>query len=227
MSSDSPLTPRLQNDAKPAEVPDLVSHLRSIITQQRQTIAEQQTELSELRQHTGGMAHRPTPPLHRAPATSIAKPPPEPSRGGAIARSSPRPLARAVAEANFTVVFDGGSLGNPGRGYGSYQIVTADGVVSGERLEYGDRVTNNQAEYLTLIAALEDLRDRLGKTASTVHVAIRGDSRLVIEQVNGRWKVKHPDLQPLRAQVVELLHGFERADIQWHRRDESVRVLGH
>ncbi|MDP9366300.1 MAG: ribonuclease HI family protein [Chloroflexota bacterium] len=129
--------------------------------------------------------------------------------------------------ADFTIVFDGGAIGNPGRGYGSYQIVGREGLVAQERLEYGDRVTNNQAEYRTLVEALEDLRDRLGRDATRSSIAVRGDSQLVIQQVTGRWKVKHPELQPLRAQVVDLLRGFARSDVAWHRRDASVRLLGH
>jgi probable phosphoglycerate mutase len=132
-----------------------------------------------------------------------------------------------AATAEYAIVFDGGALGNPGKGYGSFQILGADGVVAHERLEYGDRVTNNQAEYRTLIAALERLQALVPGAVSGVAVRVRGDSSLVVNQVNGRWKVKHPDLQPLHRRAVELLRGFGRADVQWHRRDASVRVLGH
>ncbi len=135
-------------------------------------------------------------------------------------------MAKPVAGADFTIVFDGGSIGNPGRGYGSYQIVGGEGIVAQRRLEYGNRVTNNQAEYRTLIHALEDLLGRV-VSADKVPIAVRGDSKLVIEQVNGRWKVNHPDLRPLHARAVELLRSFGRKDVAWHRRDASVRVLGH
>lgn len=186
---------------------DLVGQLRSIVARQQQTIARQESELTALRAGAGRL--RPT-----------APPPEAPPAPGAVP-------AAAIAGADFTLVFDGGSLGNPGRGYGSYQIVGPNGVLAHERLEFGDRVTNNQAEYRTLIEALKDLRDRIGRAATETKVAIRGDSQLVIQQVNGRWKVKHPELQPLRAEVAELLTGFRRSDVAWHRRDASVRVLGH
>jgi len=57
--------------------------------------------------------------------------------------------------ADYTITFDGGSLGNPGKGYGSYELRTAT-QTKGDviRKEFGDRQTNNEAEYKTLIAAL-------------------------------------------------------------------------
>ncbi|CAA9549361.1 MAG: hypothetical protein AVDCRST_MAG49-1636 [uncultured Thermomicrobiales bacterium] len=127
----------------------------------------------------------------------------------------------------FEIVFDGGALGNPGKGYGSYRIAGPDGVVAHDRLDYGDGITNNQAEYRTLIAALERLAQHVGPDAPATTVAVRGDSNLVVNQVLGRWKVKHPDLQPLHRRAVGLLRAFGRSDVQWHRRDASVRVLGH
>ena len=94
-------------------------------------------------------------------------------------------------------------------------------------MEFGDQVTSNQAEYRTLIAALEDLRERLGAGVRRGEVAIRGDSQLVVEQVCGRWKVKNAALQPLHRRVIELTRGFRRIDVAWHGRATSVRVLGH
>lgn len=196
-----------------------IAHLRSLVAHQQRTIAEQRAEIDTLRKQAGSAPtdHRPAPPpLPNAPtpASDVA------------AKTSTR-LAERVAGADFTVVFDGGSLGNPGRGYGSYQIVGPDGLVAQRRAEYGDGITNNQAEYRTLVEALEDLRDRLGRDAARSTVAIRGDSQLVVHQVTGRWKVKHPEMRPLHAQVMELLRGFARSDIAWHRRDASVRILRH
>ncbi len=128
----------------------------------------------------------------------------------------------------YSIVFDGGSLGNPGHGYGSYQIEGPEGILAHDQLHYdGDRVTNNQAEYLTLIRALERLRRHLEGRVGSTSVSVRGDSSLVINQVRGRWKVKHPDLQPLHRQAVDLLKGFASTDVAWHRREKSVKVLGH
>ncbi len=64
------------------------------------------------------------------------------------------------ATVDYTLTFDGGSLGNPGKGYGSYELRTGEKseVV---RKEFGGNQTNNEAEYKTLIAALADLSARI------------------------------------------------------------------
>ena len=135
--------------------------------------------------------------------------------------------ASTLSASSYEIVFDGGALGNPGRGYGSYLIRFGDVEIARDRLEYGDRVTNNQAEYRTLIAALARLARDLGPEASRATVLIGGDSMLVINQVNGSWKVKNAELQPLRQQVVDHLRAFGKTSLVWHRRDRSVRELGH
>lgn len=127
----------------------------------------------------------------------------------------------------FKIVFDGGALGNPGKGYGSFLIEGPDGYRSQQRLDFGDRITNNQAEYRTLIGALKQLQADLGPAATTATIEIFGDSLLVINQVNGTWKVKNVDLGPLRDEVRALLIGFGKRTLSWHGRDNSVRVLGH
>ncbi len=135
---------------------------------------------------------------------------------------------RPVPDADYTLVFDGGSLGNPGRGYGSYQVVDSKGtIVAEERLEFGDRITSNGAEFRTLIAALEHLLRTAGDGAGRAALAVRGDSQLVIYGVTGQWKIKHADLKPLREQAVSLLSEFGSRDVAWHGRAQSVRALGH
>lgn len=131
---------------------------------------------------------------------------------------------------DFTLVFDGGSKGNPGRGYGSFRLGDRLGRSEIARLEFGDQVTNNQAEYRTFIAGLRAALERageLGWRADAVNIEVRTDSKLVVEQVCGRWKVRHPDLQPLRDDARRLLDRFGRADLAWHPRAESVKALGH
>jgi ribonuclease HI len=131
--------------------------------------------------------------------------------------------------ADYTIIFDGGSRGNPGEGYGSYELRTRAGRQI-ERLTFGNHVTNNEAEYQTLIAALGDVLNRLaasGADPKTCTLAVRGDSQLVIFQVTGKWKVKTPHIRPLHAEATALLARFKRADVQWHPRALSVRTLGH
>lgn len=131
---------------------------------------------------------------------------------------------------DYTIVFDGGSKGNPGLGYGSYEIATRTGGRKQQRLEFGDRVTNNEAEYLTLIAALTAVAamiQRHGRQPAEFTVAVRGDSQLVVQQVQGRWKVRHPNMVPLHERARALLAAFGRSDVSWHARANSVRTLGH
>jgi ribonuclease HI len=128
------------------------------------------------------------------------------------------------------IVFDGGSINNPGRGYGSYQIVVDDEPPRIERLEFGDRVTNNEAEYLALIHGLEDAVRSLearGIDSKAARVDVRGDSQLVLKQVKGEWKVRMAHLQPLNKRARDLVQKLGSVSLTWHRRSESVRILGH
>lgn len=133
--------------------------------------------------------------------------------------------------ADYTVVFDGGSKGNPGLGYGSYQLTRArDGKSRIRRLEYPGQTTNNEAEYMTLIHALEELVAgirKAGRDPRGFSLEVRGDSQLVIRQVKGEWKVSEPRLRPLCQRAQDLLREFKQATLTWQRRAKSVEVLGH
>ncbi|NNN33164.1 bifunctional RNase H/acid phosphatase [Streptomyces sp. S3(2020)] len=94
----------------------------------------------------------------------------------------------------FIVEADGGSRGNPGpAGYGSVVIDATTGETLLERAEYIGVATNNVAEYRGLLAGLRAAHEL--DPAASVHV--RMDSKLVVEQMSGRWKIKHPDMKPL------------------------------
>jgi ribonuclease HI len=141
-----------------------------------------------------------------------------------------QPPSGALGANTFEIVFDGGSLGNPGRGYGSYILFGPDAVIEKKKLDYADRglaVTNNQAEYLTLINALESLSGHLGTDSRLAAVSIWGDSNLVVNQVKGSWKVKNAELAPLVERAQAALRRFKSWTIQWHDRSNSVRYLGH
>ncbi|MET9619455.1 bifunctional RNase H/acid phosphatase [Streptomyces sp. NPDC006464] len=93
---------------------------------------------------------------------------------------------------------DGGSRGNPGpAGYGAVVLDPATGETLAEAAEYIGVATNNVAEYKGLIAGLKAARELFPDAA--VHV--RMDSKLVVEQMSGRWKIKHPDMKPLAAEA--------------------------
>ena len=127
-------------------------------------------------------------------------------------------------------MFDGGSLGNPGQGYGSYVYKGVVRQTDPITVQYPGQTTNNEAEYRTMINGLQAILDALkalGSDPSALKIAVRSDSKLVIEQVNGRWKVKKAELRPLVQQAQKLLGEFAAWDLAWHPRGESVRILGH
>ncbi|GAA3810752.1 bifunctional RNase H/acid phosphatase [Streptomyces chiangmaiensis] len=98
----------------------------------------------------------------------------------------------------FIVEADGGSRGNPGpAGYGSVVRDAATGETLVERAEFIGTATNNVAEYRGLLAGLSAAREL--DPAARVHV--RMDSKLVVEQMSGRWKIRHPDMRPLAMQA--------------------------
>jgi len=132
---------------------------------------------------------------------------------------------------DYVLVFDGGSLGNPGPGYGSYALIRAsDGRKRIVRLDFGGEMTNNEAEYDTLVAGLRDLAQRLmeaNQNPSEFSIEVRGDSSLAINQVSGVWKARDERMRTRRNQVRELLGRFAASRLALQPRQESVRILGH
>ncbi|MCT9010098.1 bifunctional RNase H/acid phosphatase [Streptomyces rhizosphaerihabitans] len=117
----------------------------------------------------------------------------------------------------FIVEADGGSRGNPGpAGYGSVVIDAATGETLAERAEYIGVATNNVAEYRGLVAGLEAARD----LDATARVRVRMDSKLVVEQMSGRWKIKHPDMKPLAARAARVLPPSQVA-YEWMPRERN------
>ena len=110
---------------------------------------------------------------------------------------------------------DGGSRGNPGpAGYGAVVLDAQNSEVLAERKEGVGNTTNNVAEYRGLIAGLEAARD-LGADS----VAVRMDSKLVVEQMSGRWQIKHPSMKPLAEQAKALVAGFDEVTFEWIPRE--------
>ncbi|MFD1813128.1 bifunctional RNase H/acid phosphatase [Rhodococcus gannanensis] len=112
---------------------------------------------------------------------------------------------------------DGGSRGNPGpAGYGAVVFDADTGAVLAERCDDLGIATNNVAEYNGLIAGLSAAAE-LGAEV----VDVRMDSKLVVEQMSGRWKVKHPDMIPLARRAGEIADGFARVTYTWIPRAEN------
>lgn len=129
--------------------------------------------------------------------------------------------------ADYLVVFDGGSQGNPGHGYGSFAVFEGSRPAGVHRLNFPGSVTNNEAEYQTLIGALRHLQDLLGERAATATLEVRGDSALVLQQVLGHWKAKDDRMRALRDETRALLRRFSRYRLVQQPREETVKVLGH
>ncbi|MFG2889367.1 bifunctional RNase H/acid phosphatase [Streptomyces sp. NPDC048248] len=103
---------------------------------------------------------------------------------------------------SFIVEADGGSRGNPGpAGYGAVVIDPATGETLAEAAEFIGTATNNVAEYKGLVAGLRAAH----ALDPQAQVRVRMDSKLVVEQMSGRWKIKHPDMKPLAAEAQRIL----------------------
>ncbi|GGP84523.1 bifunctional RNase H/acid phosphatase [Streptosporangium pseudovulgare] len=119
---------------------------------------------------------------------------------------------------SFVVEADGGSRGNPGpAGYGAVVKDASDGQVLAEIAEAIGTQTNNVAEYRGLIAGLRSLLAIAGDGAA---VEVRMDSKLVIEQMAGRWKIKNEGLRPLATEAAGLARRL-RVTWRWIPREKN------
>ncbi|MFI8858979.1 bifunctional RNase H/acid phosphatase [Streptomyces prasinus] len=117
----------------------------------------------------------------------------------------------------FIVEADGGSRGNPGpAGYGAVVSDAATGETLAEAAEYLGTTTNNVAEYSGLLAGLRAAHELDPEAA--VHV--RMDSKLVVEQMSGRWKIKHPAMKPLAAEAARVFPPG-RVTYEWIPRERN------
>jgi ribonuclease H / adenosylcobalamin/alpha-ribazole phosphatase len=116
---------------------------------------------------------------------------------------------------------DGGSRGNPGlAGYGAVVRDASTGEVLAEVSEAIGHATNNVAEYSGLLAGLR----AAAKLAPGADAEVRMDSKLVVEQMSGRWKIKHPDLRALAAQAAEAARALGRVTYTWVPRERNTHA---
>ena len=118
-----------------------------------------------------------------------------------------------------TVNFDGGSRGNPGPAAVAAVATDPGDEVLIERAETIGEATNNVAEYRALLLAIE-----LAKELGADEVELVGDSKLIVEQVRGNWKVKQEHLRPLRAKTMKALEQLPKWSIRHVRRDDNTRA---
>ena len=112
---------------------------------------------------------------------------------------------------------DGAARGNPGPAGAGAALVDEDGHVVGEAMRHLGHATNNVAEYTALIIGLEEARRQ-----GVQDLEIRMDSKLVVEQMNGKWRIKHPNLKPLATQAGALLASFPKREIRHIPREQNV-----
>lgn len=127
--------------------------------------------------------------------------------------SRPRRL-KVIVEA------DGGARGNPGpAGYGAVVREASTGEILVEKAEAIGDTTNNVAEYSGLVAGLQ-----AAANLGAVEVEARLDSKLVVEQMSGRWQIKNPALRTLAARAADVARHFDRVRYTWVPREQNKRA---
>jgi len=124
-----------------------------------------------------------------------------------------------ITQFEYVLFFDGCSKGNPGPAGAGAVIYHNDIEIWSDAIFVGKRETNNVAEYSGLICGLEEaVRQNIKQ------ISVKGDSELVIKQVNGVYKVKSPAMIPLYTRVKELQKKFERIEFVHVYRDKNKRA---
>ena len=119
--------------------------------------------------------------------------------------------------ATYTLRTDGGARGNPGPAAGAFVLESEDGAVVRSGGRYLGETTNNVAEYEALIWGLETAIDH-----GVRRLKVCADSELVVRQVNGVYKVKHPNMKPLHTRVTVLMRRFDHVEVAHVRRADNT-----
>lgn len=104
----------------------------------------------------------------------------------------------------ITIFTDGGSRGNPGPAAVGAQILAADGTVVKEVSETIGNATNNYAEYMAVVRALQVVKEVFGKKTKEMQFELKLDSELVKKQLNGEYQIKEAGLVPLFIEIHNL-----------------------
>jgi len=116
---------------------------------------------------------------------------------------------------------DGGSRGNPGVAAGGAVVVDdATGHVIAQIGVYLGHATNNVAEYSGMLAGLTFA---LRHSSDETLIVVRMDSKLVVEQMSGRWKIKHPDMADLAREARNII-GYRIVEFEWVPRIDNARA---
>jgi len=112
---------------------------------------------------------------------------------------------------------DGAARGNPGPAGSGAVLLDERGHVVAELTKHLGHATNNVAEYTALIIGLEEAKRR-----GVDEIEIKMDSLLVVQQMRGQWKIKHPNMKPLAQRAGELLASFRKHSIAHVPREENI-----
>lgn len=121
--------------------------------------------------------------------------------------------------AAYILEADGGSRGNPGIAGSGAVVFNNSGKLIAEIGQFIGKATNNVAEYTGLVSGLRWIFEH----DSEATVTIKMDSKLVVEQMSGRWKIKHPDMQVKALEAHTILRG-RQAEFVWVPRLENSRA---
>jgi ribonuclease HI len=130
-----------------------------------------------------------------------------------------KPLTNMKWPKRVTIYTDGASRGNPGPASIGIFVIDADGAAL---LEHGERLgaqTNNFAEYMAVIRALE-----LAHESGVAEVVLRSDSELMVKQMTGVYKVKSPVIQPLHQRARQLMAQFKGVKFEHVRRELNAEA---
>ncbi len=119
-----------------------------------------------------------------------------------------------MPESTYQLFTDGASRGNPGPASAGALLKDAQGTVVAEISEYLGEITNNQAEYLALKFGLQKAIELKIK-----RLEVKLDSELVVKQIHGLYKVKHPDLIPIYEEVKKLIRQIPEIKVEHVRRE--------
>ena len=115
---------------------------------------------------------------------------------------------------------DGGSRGNPGVAAGGAVVIDdSTGEILAEVGVFVGVATNNVAEYSGLLGGLRKARE----IDPTARIHVRMDSKLVVEQMSGRWKIKHPDMRDLALEAQSVISGAD-VTFEWIAREFNSRA---
>lgn len=114
--------------------------------------------------------------------------------------------------------FDGASRGNPGEAGAGALLIEDDGTVVWEKALYLGKKTNNEAEYNAAIMLLTEAAER-----GLTELAVYGDSKLVVSQLSGQWKINLPHLRELAKKAWDITKGM-KVSYSWIPREKNKKA---